>query len=107
MTDESEPRPGRDALRVFAGEVWRLMPRRLLGAVALAVAVSFTEAAGVVALVPLLGIVGLPVPPGAAGRLGSLVQDGFAWVGVRPTLPAVLGLFVGVMALQALVVRTQ
>ena len=105
MTDE--PRPRADALRVFAGEVWRLMPRRLVGAVFLAVAVSFTEAAGVVALVPLLGIVGLPVPPGAAGRLGSLVHDAFAWVGIRPTLPAVLGLFVMVMALQAVVLRTQ
>jgi len=83
------------------------MPGRVARAVVLAVAVSFTEAAGVLALVPLLGIVGLPVPPGAAGRLGTVVRDAFAAVGVRPTLPAVLGLFVAVMCLQALVLRTQ
>jgi len=109
MTDEAEsthPAPP-GTLREFAMETWRLIPRRMTEAVALGVAVSLTEAAGVLALVPLLGSVGLPVPAGAAGRLGTLVQGGFAAVGVRPTLPAVLGLFVAVMALQALVLRTQ
>jgi ATP-binding cassette subfamily C protein len=94
-------------LRGFVAEIWRLMPRRIVQAVVLGVAVSLTEAAGVLALVPLLGIVGLPVPADAAGRLGSWVQGVFAAVGMRPTLPAVLGLFVGVMALQALAIRTQ
>ncbi|MFL5383541.1 MAG: ABC transporter ATP-binding protein [Longimicrobiaceae bacterium] len=94
-------------LRGFVAEIWRLMPRRIVWAVVLGVAVSLTEAAGVLALVPLLGIVGLPVPAGAAGRLGTVVQEAFAAVGMRPSLPAVLGLFVGVMTLQALVIRTQ
>ena len=107
MTEEEKQRAGPGTLREFAGEIWRLMPRRVAGAVALAVAVSFFEAAGVLALVPLLGIVGLPVPPGAAGRLGTLVQGLFGAVGLRPTLPVVLGLFVGVMSLQALVLRSQ
>ena len=107
MTEEEKRRAGPGTLREFAGEIWRLMPRRVAGAVALAVAVSFFEAAGVLALVPLLGIVGLPVPPGAAGRLGTLVHGLFAAVGLRPTLPAVLGLFVLVMSLQALMLRTQ
>jgi ATP-binding cassette subfamily C protein len=47
------------------------------------------------------------VPEGAAGRLGTVVQRGFALAGVPPTLPAVLGLFVAVMALQAAVQRAQ
>jgi ATP-binding cassette subfamily C protein len=107
MTGERKPaaRPG--ALRDFAVALWRLMPRRVTAAVALAVAVSASEAAGVMALVPLLGIVGLPVPTGAGGRLGTMVQRGFALVGVPPTLPAVLGLFVLVMALQAVLLRVQ
>jgi ATP-binding cassette subfamily C protein len=105
---EAETHPARPgALREFAREIWRLMPGRVAAAVALAVAVSFTEAAGVLALVPLLGIVGLPVPAGAAGRLGTVVESVFAAVGLRPTLAAVLGLFVGVMSLQALVLRSQ
>ena len=105
--DETLPPAPPGSLRQFAGEIWRMMPGRVAGAVALAVAVSFTEAAGVLALVPLLGIVGLPVPAGAAGRLGTVVEGIFAAVGLRPTLPAVLGLFVLVMSLQALVLRSQ
>jgi ATP-binding cassette subfamily C protein len=105
--DETPPPAPLGSLRQFAGEIWRMMPRRIAGAVALGVAVSLTEAAGVLALVPLLGIVGLPVPAGAAGRLGTVVVGAFAAVGLRPTLPAVLGLFVGVMVLQALVLRGQ
>jgi len=109
MTDELEtthPAPP-GAMRAFAAETWRLIPRRMTEAAALGVAVSLTEAAGVLALVPLLGSVGLPVPAGEGGRLGTMVQRAFAAVGVRPTLPAVLGLFVAVMTLQALAQRTQ
>ncbi|HKP74040.1 MAG TPA: ABC transporter ATP-binding protein, partial [Longimicrobiaceae bacterium] len=91
----------------FAGELWRLMPGRVAAAITLAAAVSFTEAAGVVAVVPLLSMVGLPVPAGGAGRLESVVQRGFAALGIPITLPAVLGLFVAVMTLQALMLRMQ
>jgi ATP-binding cassette subfamily C protein len=107
MTEEARESAHPGSLRQFAGEIWRLMPGRVAVAVALAVGVSFTEAAGVMALVPLLGVVGLPIPPGAAGRLDVLVQGAFAAVGLTPTLPAVLGLFVVVMSLQALVLRAQ
>ena len=67
MTDGATGSAPPGTLRQFAGEIWRLMPGRVARAVVLAVAVSFSEAAGVLALVPLLGIVGLPVPAGAAG----------------------------------------
>jgi len=107
MTDVKEAHAPPGTLRGFVAEIWRLMPRKILWAVALGVAVSLTEAAGVLALVPLLGIVGLPVPAGAAGRLGTWVEGAFAAVGMRPTLGPVLGLFVVVMCLQALVIRTQ
>ncbi|MFL5542423.1 MAG: ABC transporter transmembrane domain-containing protein, partial [Longimicrobiaceae bacterium] len=107
MSDRARRQAQPATLRGFVAEIWRLMPRKIVAAVALGVAVSLTEAAGVLALVPLLGIVGLPGPAGAAGRLGAWVQDAFAAVGMRPTLPAVLGLFVLVMTLQALAIRTQ
>jgi ATP-binding cassette subfamily C protein len=95
------------AVRALAREVWRLDRRRMTFGFLLSLAVSASEAAGVLALVPLMAVVGLPVPAGSAGRLGAWVQAAFAFAGLRPTLPAVLAVLVAVTAVQALVQRAQ
>ncbi|HEX8690896.1 MAG TPA: ABC transporter ATP-binding protein [Longimicrobium sp.] len=100
------PRP-LATLPAFAGEVWRMMPRRIAAALGLSLAVSACEAAGVLVLVELLGTVGVAVPAGSVGRLGGVVRDLFGAAGARPTLGAVLLLYVGVMAAQAAVQRGQ
>ncbi len=91
----------------FVAAMWRMMPRRIAAALVLALAVSGFEAAGVLVLVELLGIVGVGLPPGAAGRLGEGVREAFAAVGMHPTLGGVLLLYLAVTVTQAVVQRAQ
>ncbi len=78
-------------------------------ALALAFAICFTMTQGVqlLLLVPLMELVGLKVQQGAVGWLAELVSSIFALVNVRPTLATVLGAFVLITGLQALIVRWQ
>jgi ATP-binding cassette subfamily C protein len=94
-------------VRAFAADLVRMMPGRLAAAVALSLVVSATEAASVVILIQLLSIVGIQVPEGSVGRLGGVVRGAFAAVGARPTLAAVLLVYVVVVSLQAAVQRAQ
>ena len=91
----------------FAAEVARMMPGRVAAAAALSLVVSAVEAAGVMVLIQLLGVIGLPVPEGTVGRLGGAVRGALAAVGVAPTLGAVLLLYVAVTAVQAGAQRAQ
>ena len=91
----------------FVAAVWRMMPRRIAASLVLSLGVSAFEAAGVLVLVELLGIVGVGLPPSAVGGLGGGVRSGFAAVGARPTLGGVLLLYLGVTIVQALIQRAQ
>lgn len=51
------------------------------------------EGAGLLLLIPLLGAVGLNIQQGSVGRLGAFVAAGFASLGLTPTLPLVLTVF--------------
>ncbi|HET7461741.1 MAG TPA: ABC transporter ATP-binding protein [Longimicrobium sp.] len=97
----------RAGLRAFTADLWAIDRRRMAGSLALAVLAPVMEALGVVAMVPLLSAVGLPSARGGAARLGGAVARVLAAVGLRPTLAAVLGVFVVVTALQAVVLRAQ
>jgi ATP-binding cassette subfamily C protein len=79
---------------------------RLAASLAAAVALAFAEGAGLLLLVPLLASVGLAVDQGATSRLASLAERAFAWVGLAPTLPAVLGVFLAISLAHALLYRT-
>ncbi len=65
------------------------------------------EGTGILLLVPLLQLVGLDVQQSAMGRVAESIQSGFRVIGVPPTLIAVLGLYVLVVSLTALLVRWQ
>jgi ATP-binding cassette, subfamily C, bacterial len=93
-------------LRRMAADVWRMQPRRVAAAVALSLAVSALEAAGVLVLVQLLAAAGIG-GAGEAGGLGGAVARAFAAAGVEPTLAAVLALYVAVTAAQAVAQRAQ
>lgn len=105
MSEEQVAPPA--TVRAFAAAMWRLDPRRMLGAFGLSLLAPVTEAAGVLALVPLLSAVGLPNPAGGAGHLGGIVARGLGMIGLKPTLGAVLGVFVLATMAQALVQRGQ
>jgi ATP-binding cassette subfamily C protein len=92
--------PGRALTRVL-----RRHRRRAAAALALALAQGFTEWIGLLLLVPLLAIVGLADDAGGAARLAERVGGVLAAIGVPRTLPAVLALFVALVALRAWVQR--
>lgn len=92
--------------RDFARMLVRVLRWRLAASLAAALALAFTEGAGLVLLVPLLATIGLTVDRGPTSRLASLAAAGFIRVGLEPSLPAVLGVFLVVSMLQALLYRT-
>lgn len=81
--------------------------RRLLAGGVVLLGLSVTEGFGVIMLLPLLEIVGVDAGQGAPGRMSAAVTSLFAAAGVRPTLATVLGVYVGIAALQGALQRWQ
>ena len=80
---------------------------RLLLAACLSVALGLVEGIGLLFLVPLLGLVGVDLGTGPAGHVAATIGGVLADLGLSPTLPVVLTVFVGVSVLQALVLMSQ
>ena len=91
----------------FVREMMRLMPRRIALAVVLSLAVTAAEAAGVLLLAQLLALAGVGAADGAAGALAGAVSGAFRGMGMRPTLGAVLAVFVVLAVALALLQRAQ
>lgn len=102
-----ESQPGATSLTRFLRLMVGVLSWRVALALALMLAVSLLSGLGTLMLIPLLGLVGLDVASGEVGRLATLLDAGFAWLGLRPTVPAVLGVFVAVMAVTAGLARYQ
>lgn len=94
-------------IRTYTATLVRVMSGKVALALALMVCLSITEGIGLLLLVPLLQLVGLDTQQGSVGRLAALVSSIFAAVGVRPTLLAVLGLYVLIISTHALLNRWQ
>jgi ATP-binding cassette subfamily C protein len=92
-----------DSIRRFLRTVWSTLPRRSWLLLALMVAGVLTEGLGILLLVPLLHLVGLDLGGGALGRIGAAVDGAFAALGLAPTLPLVLLVFVVLVAGRALI----
>jgi ATP-binding cassette, subfamily C, bacterial len=82
-------------------------PRRAAAAVVLTFAVGLAEGMGLLVLIPLLQLVGIDAHQGSLGRIVAVFQAAFSAVGLVPSLPAVLGLYVGIVAAQSLLQRQQ
>jgi ATP-binding cassette subfamily C protein len=91
----------------FGVAMARLMPRRIAAAVGLSLAVTVAEAAGVLLLAQLLALAGIGAPQGAAGALVRAVEGAFRAMGVRPSLGAVLVVFVVLAVLVAALQRAE
>jgi ATP-binding cassette subfamily C protein len=76
-------------------------PRRVLTAAALTFGLGFVEGIGLLALVPLLELVGLDAHQGSLGPILAVFRSAFGAVGLEPSLPLVLGLYVTVVGIQA------
>lgn len=88
-------------LRLLVGSLrWKLVP-----SLAVAVALAFAEGAGLLLLIPLLASLDLDVEQGPTEGLARLVQSMFQEIGLQPTLPLVLVIFLFVSAAHALLYR--
>jgi ATP-binding cassette subfamily C protein len=85
----------------FARTLLAASPSRAIESALLTIGVSVFEGAGLLLLVPLLQLVGLDTHEGSLGSLLSTLRSWFAAVGLTPTLPVVLSLYVVIIALQA------
>jgi ATP-binding cassette subfamily C protein len=94
-------------IRTYLAILFRVLSWKVALAVALMVGLSFTEGIGLLLLVPLMQLIGLDTQQGSMGRLAEFVASIFAALGVRPTLIAVLGLYVLVISTHALFYRWQ
>jgi ATP-binding cassette subfamily C protein len=91
----------------FARELVRQMPRQVAAAAGLSLLLTAAEAAGVLLLIPLLGIAGISPGPGVAGSVSHAIERGLLSVGVHPGAGAVLSLFVAITVVQAVVRRAE
>ena len=82
-------------------------PRRAALTMLLTFAVGLAEGIGLLILIPLLQLVGVDAGQGALGRVMGVFRSGFALVGLVPTLPAVLVLYVAIVSAQSLLQRQQ
>jgi ATP-binding cassette, subfamily C, bacterial len=91
----------------YVATLVKTMSWRVALALALMLSSSVTKGAQLLLLVPLMQSIGLDVQQGSVGRLAAIVSSLFATVGLPPTLIVVLGVFVLVSVLLALITRLQ
>lgn len=75
--------------------------------IALMVFSGLTEGFGVLLLVPLLQVVGIEVQEGTTRQIAALLSSALSAVGLRPGLVSVLGFYVLVVTVQALIQHWQ
>jgi len=93
-------------LRRTTAEIVATSPARTAASVGLMLALSLTEGAGLLLLMPLLQLAGVS-DPNAVPEASGWLDQAFGIVGLRPTLSLVLGIFVAVSGLRALLQRLQ
>ena len=83
----------------------KVMPWKVLLALCLMVSLSLMEGISLLMLVPLLQLVGLNVQEGSIGRLAEFISSIFSAIGIRPTLIAVLCIYVFIVIIHSLLRR--
>src|SRR5574337_806549 len=94
-------------IRTYLATLVSVMPWKVALALALMVCLSLTEGIGLLLLVPLLQLVGLDVQQGSLDGVARFFLSAFTAIGMRPTLIAVLGLYVLIIGTHALLYRWQ
>lgn len=75
-------------------------PRKTLLALLLLLATGITEAFGILMIIPLLHVTGVDGGTGEGGRIAEAVVQVTDAIGVKPTLPGVLALFLALVAVR-------
>ncbi len=95
------------AFGAYLATLVRTMSWRVALALTLMLCRTVTQGAQLLLLIPLMQLVGLDVQKGSVSGIAKAISSLFAAVGLRPTVVAVLGIFVFVSVLLALVARVQ
>lgn len=106
--DAEAPTSGsrRTAMRL-ASSLMRYSPRRVIEVLVMTLGVSVTSGVSLVMLVPFLGLAGLDVGDGSVGRISAVAVGALQRLGLTPTVPAVVGLYLAVVAGGAWLARIQ
>ena len=104
---ESAGRATLRALRDLVQTMAVMAPRRVAATIALTFMAGLLEGVGLLALIPLLQLVGLDTQQGALAPVVGVFRQVFGLVGLVPTLPVVLGAYVAIVTLQSVVQRQQ
>ena len=92
-------------LRIYLITLIHIMAWKATLALGLMICLSLTEGISLLMLVPLLQLVGLDVQQGALGRIAEFVSSIFSTIGIRPTLIAVLCVYVFIVMIHSLLRR--
>jgi len=91
--------------RGFITTLIDIMSWKVALALGLMVFLGFTEGLSLLMLVPLLQLVGLDVQQGALGRIAEFVSSLFMAINVKPTLIAVLCVYIFIVIIHSLLKR--
>ncbi len=89
----------------FLNAFFSFSPGKTILVLGLMVCLSLMEGVSLLMLVPLLQLVGLDVQQGILARIAESVSSALATVGLRPTLLAVLGVYVFIIVIHSLLKR--
>ena len=92
-------------LRKYLTTLIHIMSWKVALALGLMICLSTMEGISLLMLVPLLQLVGLNVQEGSIGRLAEFISSIFSTIGIRPTLIAVLCVYVLIVIIHSLLRR--
>ena len=99
--------PAGGGVRQYVLALLGYMRWRAAGVFLLLLAVGLTEGLGLLALIPLLHVLGLAPDGGAASPIAAAMAGAFAAVGLPLTLPSLLGAFLALIVLRAVLTRAR
>jgi ATP-binding cassette subfamily C protein len=99
--------PRREPLRQYIVALLGYMRWRAIGVFLLLLAVGLTEGIGLLALIPLLHVLGLTQEDGTSGPVSAAMIRAFAVVGLPLSLASVLGAFLALVTLRAALTRSR
>lgn len=99
--------PARVTVPGFVRAIWRRRGRGMAYVVVLLVLSSLTEGAGLLLLVPMLALAGVPLGGGAMDGIARGIGTALMAAGLPVTLPVVLGVTVLVIALRSALVQAE
>src|SRR5258705_12167210 len=92
---------------VYIHSLAEAMPRGLASAIVLTALGALTEGVGLLALVPMLHLIGIDVGQGSVGHVARSAAAVFGWLGLPLNLIPVVALYVGLIASDASIRRWQ